>query len=305
VTVDDQGSLAQGFEAHRDHLRAVAYRMLGAAGEADDAVQQTWLRLTDSDADTIENLGGWLTTVVSRICLDMLRSRRSRREEPLGPGGLQELMSSGAGTEPEHEALLVDSVGRALLVVLDTLGPAERLAFVLHDMFAVPFDEIAPIVERSPSAAKKLASRARLRVRGTPTVPAPDLARQREVTAAFYTAVRGGDFDALVAVLAPDVVRRADAVANRVGAPTEVRGASEVAKGALAGGGGQFSDLALVGGEVGLIMAPRGRLLLALRFTISDGKIAEIDAIAEPARLRQLEVAVLVPPVAPERALPR
>jgi RNA polymerase sigma factor (sigma-70 family) len=284
--------LAQRFDAHRTHLRAVAYRMLGSISEADDAVQQTWLRLSRSDTSGIENLGGWLTTVVGRVCLDMLRSRRSRREEPLGARFPDPIVGRQGGIDPEHEALLSDSLGLALLVVLETLSPAERLAFVLHDMFAVPFGEIAPIVGRSPAASRQLASRARRRVRGAATVPDADLNRQREVVDAFLAAARGGDFDALVAVLDPDVVLRSDRGAVPAGASREVRGAPAVARRA-AKERARAARPALVNGAVGVVVAPRGRLLMVLGFTIRGGKIVEIDAIADPARLRKLDLAVL------------
>ena len=299
--MEDRDWLAGRFEEHRPRLRAVAYRMLGSTSEADDAVQETWLRLSRSDTSGVENLGGWLTTVVGRVSLDMLRSRRSRREgpleEPLGqpPDARvpQPSASRGDGTDPEHEALLADSVGLALLVVLDTLNPAERLAFVLHDMFGVPFDEIAPIVGRSPSAARQLASRARRRrVRGAPTALDADLTRQREVVDAFLAAARAGDFDALVAVLDPEVVLRADSGAVLTGAPREVRGAPAVAKRA-AKGRARAARRALVNGVVGVVVAPRGRLLMVLSFTISGGKIVEIDAIADPERVSQLDLALL------------
>ena len=298
--MEDRDWLAGRFEEHRPRLRAVAYRMLGSTSEADDAVQETWLRLSRSDTCGVENLGGWLTTVVGRVSLDMLRSRRSRREgpleEPLGqpPDARvpQPSASRGDGTDPEHEALLADSVGLALLVVLDTLNPAERLAFVLHDMFGVPFDEIAPIVGRSPSAARQLASRARRRVRGAPTALDADLTRQREVVDAFLAAARAGDFDALVAVLDPEVVLRADSGAVLTGAPREVRGAPAVAKRA-AEGRARAARRALVNGVVGVVVAPRGRLLMVLSFTISGEKIVEIDAIADPERVSQLDLALL------------
>ncbi|MDQ3965742.1 MAG: RNA polymerase sigma factor SigJ [Actinomycetota bacterium] len=294
--MDEHDWLAQRFEEHRTHLRAAAYRMLGSIGEADDAVQEAWLRLSRSDTSGVQNLGGWLTTVVSRVCLDMLRSRRSRREEPLGqpPGGRmpEPIVSRGDGIDPEHEALLADSVGPALLVVLETLAPAERLAFVLHDMFSVPFEEIAPIVGRSPTAARQLASRARRRVQGAATSPGADLTRQREVVDAFLAAARGGDFDALLAVLDPDVVLRADRGDVPPGASREVRGAAAVAKRA-AKGRARAARPALVNGEVGVVVAPRGRLLMVLGFTISDGKIVEIDAIGDPERLSQLDLALL------------
>jgi RNA polymerase sigma factor (sigma-70 family) len=298
--MEDRDWLAGRFEEHRPRLRAVAYRMLGSTSEADDAVQETWLRLSRSDTSGVENLGGWLTTIVGRVSLDMLRSRRSRREGPLEerlgqpPDARvpQPSASRGDGTDPEHEALLADSVGLALLVVLDTLNPAERLAFVLHDMFGVPFDEIAPIVGRSPSAARQLASRARRRVRGAPTALDADLTRQREVVDAFLAAARAGDFDALVAVLDPEVVLRADSGAVLTGAPREVRGAPAVAKRA-AKGRARAARRALVNGVVGVVVAPRGRLLMVLSFTISGEKIVEIDAIADPERVSQLDLALL------------
>jgi RNA polymerase sigma-70 factor (ECF subfamily) len=293
--MDEHEWLAEQFEENRAHLRAVAYRMLGSISEADDAVQEAWLRLSRSDTSGIQNPGGWLTTVVTRVCLDMLRSRTSRREEPLGTRFSDPIVGRQEdGIDPEHEALLSDSVGLALLVVLETLSPAERLAFVLHDMFAVPFEEIAPIVGRSPAATRQLASRARRRVRGAAPVPDADLARQREVVDAFLAAARGGDFDALVAVLDPDVVLRSDRAAVHAGASTsrEVRGAPAVARRA-AKGRARAARPALVNGEVGVVVAPRGRLLMVLGFTISGGKIVEIDAIADPERVRQLDLALL------------
>jgi RNA polymerase sigma factor (sigma-70 family) len=291
----DQDRLAERFETHRSHLRAVAYRMLGSLSEAEDAVQEAWLRLSRSDTSGVENLGGWLTRVVARVCLDMLRTRRSRREEPLGlqlPGPIVNGQDEG---DPEHEALLADSVGLALLVVLDRLAPAERVAFVLQDLFAVPFDEIAPIVERSPTAAKKLASRARHRVHGMATSPDTDRTRHRQVVDAFLTATRGGDIEALLAVLDPDVVRRADRAALPAGAATELRGAQPVAEETRTNAvRARFARPALVNGTVGIVVAPRGRLLLALSLTIKDDKITEIDVIADPPRLHQLDLAVLV-----------
>jgi RNA polymerase sigma factor (sigma-70 family) len=294
--MDEHDWLAQRFDDHRSHLRAVAYRMLGSSSEADDALQETWLRLSRSDAREIANLGGWLTTVVGRVCLDMLRSRRSRREEPLGePHGVrlpEPIVSRAEGGDPEQEALLSDSVGLALLVVLETLSPAERLAFVLHDMFSVPFEEIAPIVGRSPTAARQLASRARRRVQGAAASPDTNLTRQREVVDAFLAAARGGDFEALLAVLDPDVVLRADSGAAPAVASREVRGAAAVAKSA-AKGRARAARPALVNGEVGVVVAPRGRLLMVLGFTISDGKIVEIDAIGDPEQLSQLDLTLL------------
>ncbi len=283
--------LAERFEANRTHLRAVAYRMLGSLSEADDAVQESWLRLSRSDTSVIENLGGWLTTVVARVCLDMLRSRESRREEPLDVHVPDPIVSLEDGIDPENEALLADSVGLALLVVLDTLTPAERLAFVLHDVFSMPFDEIAPVVGRSPTAARQLASRARRRVQGAATVPDADLTLQREVVDAFLAASRGGNFDALLAVLDPDVVLRIDSGTVPVGASREVRGASAVAKQFV--GRAQAAQPALVNGAAGAIAASGGQLYAVLGFTIKGGKIVEIDIIADPARLSQLKPTIL------------
>lgn len=290
--MDDQQWLAQRFEQHRSRLRAVAYRMLGSLSEAEDAVQETWLRLTRADASQVENLGGWLTRIVARVSLNMLRARQGRLEEPLGPRVPEPVIDPAEGTDPEHEALLADSVGLALLVVLEKLTPVERLAFVLHDVFAVPFDEIAPIVGRSQAATRQLASRARRRVRGAATSPVAELARQREVVDAFLAAARDGNFGTLVAVLDPDVVLRADRPAVIAGASTEVRGAREVARRAVERGA-RAARPALVDGAVGVVVAPRGRLLMVLRFRVRDGKIVEIDAIADPARLRQLDLTVL------------
>jgi RNA polymerase sigma factor (sigma-70 family) len=279
--------LAERFDENRTHLRA-AYRMLGSPSEADDAIQEAWLRLSRSDVDGIENLGGWLTTVVARVCLDMLRSRESRYEEPLD-GHVPEL-SRKDDIDPEHEAILADSVGLAMLVVLDSLAPAERVAFVMHDMFAVPFDEIAPIVGRSPDAARQLASRARRRVQGA-AVPDAGPARQREVVDAFLAASRNGDFDALLAVLDPDVVVRADRAAARMGATREVRGARAVAE--SFSGRARVAKPALVDGAAGAVWAPGGRPRVVFGFTISRGKIVEIDLVADPERLRQLHLTVL------------
>jgi RNA polymerase sigma factor (sigma-70 family) len=294
--MDEHEFLARQFEEKRTHLRAVAYRMLGSLNEADDAVQEAWLRLSRSDTGAIENLGGWLTTVVGRVCLDMLRSRKARREESLeqspGAGTPERNAGRADGGDPEQQALMADSVGLALLVVLETLTPAERLAFVLHETFSVPFDEIAPIVGRSPAATRQLASRARRRVRGAATVPDAELARQREVVDAFLAAAREGDFGALVAVLDPEVVLRADRAAVIAGASTEVRGAQEVARRAIKGGA-RAARPALVDGAVGVIVAPRGRLLMVLSFGVRGGKIVEIDAIADPGRLRQLDLTLL------------
>lgn len=290
--MDERDPLTEHFEEQRPRLRAVAYRMLGSVSEADDAVQEAWLRLNRTDVSGVENLAAWLTTVVTRGCLNVLRSRVSRREEPFDthvPDPVSE-----AGDDPEQEALLADSVGLALLVVLDTLAPAERIAFVLHDMFAVPFDEIAGILERSPAAVRQLASRARRRVKGAEPVPEADLSLQRRVVDAFLSASRDGDFDALVALLDSDVVLRADRAAGPTPAPILVRGARNVAKGArLAAERARFTQPAMVNGAVGLVMAPCGRLTLALGFTFIDGRITEIDVIADPERLAELDLAVL------------
>jgi RNA polymerase sigma factor (sigma-70 family) len=286
MTNDDW--LAERFTDHRDHLRAVAFRMLGSSSEAEDAVQEAWIRLSRSDHEQVDNLGGWLTTVVARICLDQLRARTGRREEPLVAAVPAEV------PDPDAEVLLADAVGPALLVVLDTLSPAERLAFVLHDLFAVPFDQIAAIVERTPTATKKLASRARHRVQGAAPSPDTDLTRQRHLVDAFLTATRGGDFNTLLAVLDPDVVRRADRAALPAG-PAELRGAQAVAEETrVFSRRARSARLALVDGTVGIVVAPRGRLLLALSLTIKDDKITEIDVIAAPSRLHQLDLAVLI-----------
>lgn len=278
--------LAERFESDRAHLRAVAFRMLGSLSEAEDAVQEAWLRLSRAGTGGVENLSGWMTTIVARVCLDMLRSRRSRREEPAAENVP---VSGEEGIDPEQEAVLADSVGLALLVVLDALAPAERLAFVLHDMFAVPFEEIATIAGRSPAAARQLASRARRRVQGTATVTEVDLARQRQVVDAFLAASRAGDFDALIGVLDPDVVFRSDLVAAPSG-PSEVRGAPEVATHFL--GRANLARPALVNGTVGVVVAPRGRLLLVLDVAIAGSKIVTIEAIAEPVRLTQIDLAI-------------
>jgi RNA polymerase sigma factor (sigma-70 family) len=291
----DHESLAERFEEHRTHLRSVAYRMLGSQGEADDAVQEVWLRLSRSDTAGVESLAGWLTRVVARVCLDMLRSRTSRREEPLVPQITGPIANGQDESDPEHEALLAESVGLALLVVLDRLAPAERVAFVLHDVFAVPFDEIAPIVERSPTATRKLASRARLRIHGTAPDPATGLIRDRHVVDAFLAAARGGDIEALLAVLDPNVVRRADRAVLPAGAATELRGAHAVAEATRTfSQRARFAQPALINGTVGIVVAPRGKLLLVLSLTMKDEKIAEIDVIADPPRLRRLKLAVLV-----------
>ncbi len=293
--MDERDWLAERFEENRPHLRAVAYRMLGSLAEADDAVQEAWLRLGSSEASGIENLGGWLTTIVARVCLNVLHSRKSRREEPMDAHVPDPIVSREDVIDPEDQALLADSVGLALLVVLETLTPAERLAFVLHDMFDVPFDEIASIVERSPAAARQLASRARRRVKGAAPVPDADLARQREVVDAFLAAARGGDFDALLAVLDPDVVLRADVGAVPSGASRVIRGAPAVAEQALAYARsvGPFARPALVNGAAGVVAAPGGRPVSVLGFTVTRGKIVEIDILADPERLSQLDLAEL------------
>jgi RNA polymerase sigma-70 factor (ECF subfamily) len=289
----EQDGLAGRFEAHRAHLRGVAYRMLGSLSEAEDAVQEAWLHVSRAGVGGVENLGGWLTTIVARVCLDMLRARKARREAPLAPGEPEPAAGRLAATDPEQEALLADSVGVALLVVLEALAPAERVAFVLHDLFAVPFEEIAAIVGRSPDAARQLASRARRRVQGT-AAPDADLRAQREVVAAFLAALRGGDLEGLVAVLDPELVVRVDAAGNRAGGPSEVRGVREWAKSAITYGRlSVVSRPALVGGSVGLVVAPKGRLVRALRFTFAGEKIAGIEVIADPAALEALEVAVI------------
>jgi RNA polymerase sigma factor (sigma-70 family) len=292
--MEEREYLAREFENHRANLRAVAYRMLGSVSEADDAVQEAWLRLSRAGGDSVDNLGGWLTTVVARICLDMLRSRKSRREEPLGPHVPDPVVEPERGTDPEHEALVADSVELALLVVLETLSPAERLAFVLHDMFGVPFATIAPIVDRSPDAARQLASRARRRVRGAAPVPDSDLDRQREVVDAFVAASREGDFEALVELLDPDVVLRADGGPGRPGASTEAFGIRAVAERARGFAGlARFARRALVNGAAGVVVAPHGRPFAVIGVTVTDGKIAEIDILADPARLRDLDLTVL------------
>jgi RNA polymerase sigma-70 factor (ECF subfamily) len=290
--MDERDWLAEQFEEHRTRLKAVAYRMLGSLSEADDAVQESWLRLSRSDADEIENLGAWLTTVVARVSLDTLRSRATRREESIDLRMPEPIVDAAEGTDPEHEALLADSVGLALLVVLETLSPPERLAFVLHDTFAVPFDEIAPIVDRTPEATRQLASRARRRVRGERAVPDADLDTQRRVVDAFLAAAREGDFEALVAVLDPDVVLRAD-FGPRVPA-RHVRGAE-----AVAGQAQMFARLgldirlALVNGAVGGVAFRDGRPFSVGGFTIRDGRIVEMDFFADPERLDRLDLTVL------------
>ena len=290
--MNDRDWMALQFEEKRNHLRAVAYRMLGSMSEADDAVQEAWLRLSRSDAGTIDNLGGWLTTVVARVCLDMLRSRTSRREEALDEQPPAAIANKATGSDPEKETLLADSVGLAVLVVLDRLAPAERLAFVLHDMFAVSFDEIATIIGRSPEAVRQLASRARRRVQGAPAVPKSSLSEQRAAVDAFLNALRTGDFEGLLAVLDPDVVVHMDQFA---GGPREIHGAVNWAKGAVAFSRQLHGDVQpmLVDGEIGLVWAPRGRLFRALRLSIVGGKITSVEIVGDPARLQELNLAVL------------
>jgi RNA polymerase sigma factor (sigma-70 family) len=291
--VDEQEWLAGRFEEVRPRLRAVAYRMLGSASEADDAVQEAWLRLGRTESDRVENLPAWLTTVVARVCLNMLRARAGRREQPLDAAVPRPPVGEQDTDGPEQQALLADSVGLALLVVLETLGPAERLAFVLHDMFDLPFDEIAPILGRSATATRQLASRARRRVRGS-SIPDRDLARQRLVVDAYLAATRDGDFQALVAILHPDVVLRADAEAVPSGVATMLRGAQAVAQGAVASAArARRTQPALVNGTVGLVMAPGAPLTVVVRFSIADDQITQIDVIANPGRLHQLDLAVL------------
>ena len=285
--MDEKKFLAEKFEASRAHLRAVAYRMLGSTSEVDDAVQETWLRLSRSDTSSVENLRGWLTTVVARVCLDMLRSRKSRREEPLGPHVPEPTISD----EHERDADMADSVGAALLVVLETLAPAERLAFVLHDMFAVPFEEIAPIVGRSPTAERQLASRARRRVQGTSAVPDADLDHQRKIVDAFIAASRGGDFEGLLAVLDPDVVFRADDAAQRLGSLAEIRGAAAVAENFK--GRAQAAKPALVDGALALAVILGGQLRVVVRLTITADRISAVDAVADAERIGQFDVEIL------------
>ena len=303
-----EGWLTERFEENRPRLRGVAYRMLGSLSEAEDAVQEAWLRLRHADSETIENLNGWLTTVVSRVCLDMLRGRQLRREESIDAKATEPRVMRGEGADPEGEAVLADSVGVALLVVLDTLGPAERLAFVLHDLFGMPFDEIGSIIGRSSGAAKQLASRARRRVRGSAVRSESGRARQREVVEAFMKAVRGGDLEGLLAVLDPDAllhidaaarvdgVVRVDAPAAEAGKPRELRGASTWAAQMIALTRGlpvRFVQMAVIDGSVGVILAPRGKLVRAILFRFSDDRITRIESVADPVRLRQLEISVL------------
>lgn len=291
--MDIHTELTEHFDRSRDRLRDVAHRMLGSADEADDAVQEAWLRASRADSSRVADMTAWLTTIVARVCLDMLRSRRRRGEEFAGVAELDQLAPAGGGAGPEDEAVLADSVGLALLVVLDTLTPAERVAFVLHDLFAVPFDEIAAIVERSLAATKKLASRARHRVHGAAPAPTPDLARQREVVDAFLAASRAGDLDALLAVLDPGVVRRADRVAAPTREALEVRGARRVAEETLTNSGrARHAEPILVDGALGIVVAPRGRLELVLLLTVEGDRITRLEAIGDPDRLSRLELSL-------------
>ena len=287
--MDDNEWLAEQFEENRAHLRAVAYRMLGSQSEADDAVQETWIRLSRAGTEGVENLGGWLTTIVARVCLNMLRSRTTRREDPIDAPGGEPIDGRDDGVDPEYEAVLADSIGPALLVVLDLLTPAERLAFVLHDLFAVPFDEIAPIVGRTPAATRQLASRARRRVQGADPEAGADRTRQRAVVDAFLAASRSGDFDALLSLLDPDVVLRVDAAALQAGA-TEARGAAAVAE--TFAGRAKAAQPALVDGEIALVWAQGGTPRVVFALTITDGKITEINMVADAERLEELEITV-------------
>jgi RNA polymerase sigma-70 factor (ECF subfamily) len=285
--MDEINFLIEKFEANRAHLRAVAYRMLGSTSEVDDAVQETWLRLSRSDTSAVENLSGWLTTVVARVCLDMLRSRKSRHEEPMGP----HVPEPAAHDTHERDAEMADSVGAALLVVLETLAPAERLAFVLHDMFAVPFEEIAPIVGRTPAAARQLASRARRRVQGTPQIADADVSRQRKIVDAFLAASHDGDFEGLLAVLDPDVVLRADSAAQRLGSLPEIRGAAAVAE--TFKGRARAAKPALVDGQPALAVIMGGQLRIVLLLIISGDRISAVEAVADADRIGQFDVEVL------------
>ena len=292
--IDSDQQLLAEFETHRGHLRGVAYRMLGSASEAEDALQEAWLRVSRADTDAVENIGGWLTTVVARVCLNMLRSRKSRREEPLDSHVPDPIVTREGGAGPEREALLADSVGLAMLVVLETLTPPERLAFVLHDMFGVPFDDIGRIVERSPAAARQLASRARRRVRGGAAAADVDLDRQREVVDAFFAAARERDFDALVAVLDPDVVLRSDGGDARPAMSVLIRGAEAVAGRAVTFG--HFApDVrpAVVNGVAGAVVAPRGRAFSVMSFTVAGGRIVAMDVLVDPERLARLDLSGL------------
>ena len=289
--MDERDRLAERFDEHRTRLRAVAYRMLGPLTEADDAVQEAWLRLSRSDTGSVENLGGWLTTVTARVCLDMLRARKSRREELHGVQVPEPVVPVESGSDPEHEAVLGDSIGLALLVVLETLDPDERLAFVLHDMFAVPFEEIAPIVGRSPAAARQLASRARRRVQGTEPVSELDAGRQREIVKAFLAAAREGDFTALLEMLDPDVVLRADGAAVRMGSTEVVRGSAAVAE--TFSGRAKVARPAMIDGAAGLVWSQGGKPRVVFGFAFAHGKIIGIELIADDQRLSEFDLVML------------
>jgi RNA polymerase sigma-70 factor (ECF subfamily) len=300
--MDDVAWLTGRFEEHRSRLRAVAFRMLGSVSEADDAVQEAWLRLSRADVRGVDNLGGWLTTVVARVCLNMLRSRRQRGEQPLDVHVPDPIVGPDSGLDPEYEAVLADAVGLALLVVLEALGPAERVAFVLHDMFAVPFEEIAVMLERSPEATRQLASRARRRVRGQAVTPEPDVARQREVVDAFFAAARRGDLAGLIAVLDPDVVLRADGGAGRARPTFTMRGAAQVAGQAITGERfAPFVRPALVNGAAGVVVAAKGRVLSIMGFTVAGGRIVAIDVLWDPDRLTDVDLTRLPPADGGER----
>jgi RNA polymerase sigma factor (sigma-70 family) len=294
--MEQQQGFAEEFEQHRGRLRGVAYRMLGSLSEAEDAVQDTWLKLNSTDATQLHNLGGWLTTVVSRVCLDMLRARKGRREESAGAAPLDDAGHVAPTIDPEQEAMMADAVGLALLVVLDTLSPAERIAFVLHDLFGVSFDDIAAILQKTPDATRQLASRARRRVRREPNVSDTELTAHRGLVTRFLTALRAGDIEALVAVLDPDLVFRVDGVAAAAGKPVEIHGARTWAVNAVT-----FAamlrqvEVALVDGSVGVVQAPGGRLARVMSITIEDGRITRIDVVADPARLERIEVSALEP----------
>jgi RNA polymerase sigma factor (sigma-70 family) len=287
----DTDWLTTRFEAARPHLRAVAYRILGSYAEADDALQETWLRLHRAEPDRVENFTGWLTTIVGRVCLDRLRSRHTRHEEPVGEHPAEATSTQNEELDPEQHALLAETVGSALLVVLDSLGPTERVVFVMHDLFAVPFAEVATIVNRSPDAVRQLASRARRRLQAVPPAGGPDPARQREVIDAFLAASREGEFDALLTLLDPDVIFRADDIAVRLGAPTETHGAEAVAR--ATAGRTWGAQPGLIDGTVGLVSAPRGRIKVAFCFAITGDRIAAINMIADPEQVRELDIALL------------
>ncbi|GAA2299820.1 RNA polymerase sigma factor SigJ [Nonomuraea roseoviolacea subsp. roseoviolacea] len=292
--MDERDWLTRRFEEERPHLRAVAYRMLGSVSEAEDAVQDAWLRLDRADTREVDNLGAWLTTVVARVCLNVLRSREHRREDPLDVRVPDPIIGPEEGGDPEHEAVLSDSVGLAMLVVLETLTPAERLAFVLHDMFAVPFEEIAPMIERSPAAARQLASRARRRVRGQAPSPDPDLGRQRDVVNAFLAAARDGDFDALVSALHPDVVLRSDGGTARARHTVLISGARAVAAQAVTFGRlSPFARPVLINGAAGVVVTVEGRRVSTMAFTVTDGRIVAIDVLSDPERLDALDLTAL------------